>query len=218
MLHKTGAPFVCTGFAYICALATSVYQLETVCALHCHLLLLSILLLVLSLLQLCYPSVTRSATKVQLNLKLGFFSRRLWTWDKCQTKSATVRPQICNYSATYKPLLFFQREGPWVIAPRVTGLVSLAGTSRDGPIQFSCIFVAREGENFLSRDKTKSTAATSLWLKNGIFRSVSVTCRDMQGRAKTHPRPSWLVSRLSWLVPSSWALATSRSCDRGVMI
>ena len=38
----------------------------------------------------------------------------------------------------------------------------------------------------------------------------------MQGRAKTHPRPSWLVSRLSWLVPSSWALATSRSCDRGV--
>ena len=45
---------------------------------------------------------------------------------------------------------------------------------------------------------------------------MSVTCRDMQGRAKTHPRPSWLVSRLSWLVPSSWALATSRSCDRGV--
>ena len=38
----------------------------------------------------------------------------------------------------------------------------------------------------------------------------------MQGRAKTHPRPSWLISRLSWLVPSSWALATSRSCDRGV--
>ena len=38
----------------------------------------------------------------------------------------------------------------------------------------------------------------------------------MQGRTKTHPRPSWLVSRLSWLVPSSWALATSRSCDRGV--
>ena len=40
----------------------------------------------------------------------------------------------------------------------------------------------------------------------------------MQGRAKTHPRPSWFVSRLSWLVPSSWALATSRSCDRGVTI
>ena len=69
------------------------------------------------------PSVTRSATKVQLNLKLGFFSRRLWTWDKRQTKSATVRPQICNYSATYKPLLFFQRDGPRAIAPRVTGLV-----------------------------------------------------------------------------------------------
>ena len=69
------------------------------------------------------PSVTRSATKMQLNLKLGFFSRRLWTWDKRQTKSATVRPQICNYSATYKPLLFFQRDGPRAIAPRVTGLV-----------------------------------------------------------------------------------------------
>ena len=40
----------------------------------------------------------------------------------------------------------------------------------------------------------------------------------MQGRAKTHPRPSWLVSRLSWLVPSSWALAISRSCDRGVTV
>ena len=38
----------------------------------------------------------------------------------------------------------------------------------------------------------------------------------MQGQAKTHPRPSWLVSRLSWLVPSSWALATSRSCERVV--
>ena len=62
-------------------------------------------------LETVYPSVTRSATKVQLNLKLGFFSRRLWTWDKRQTKSATVRPQICNYSATYKPLLFFQRDG-----------------------------------------------------------------------------------------------------------
>ena len=70
-----------------------------------------------------YPSVTRSTTNVQLNLKLGFFSRRLWTWDKRQTKSATVRPQICNYSATYKPLLFFQRDGPRAIAPRVTGLV-----------------------------------------------------------------------------------------------
>ena len=70
-----------------------------------------------------HPSVTRSSTKVQLNLKLGFFSRRLWTWDKRQTKSATVRPQICNYSATYKPLLFFQRDGPRAIAPRVTGLV-----------------------------------------------------------------------------------------------
>ena len=70
-----------------------------------------------------YPSVTRSVTKVQPNLKLGFFSRRLWTWDKRQTKSATVRPQICNYSATYKPLLFFQRDGPRAIAPRVTGLV-----------------------------------------------------------------------------------------------
>ena len=92
----------------------------------------------------------------------------------------------------------------------------LAGTSRDGPIQSSCIFVAGGGENFISREKIKSTAATILWLKNGISRSVSVTCRDMQGRAKTHPRPSWLVSRLSWLVPSSWALATSRSCDRGV--
>ena len=69
------------------------------------------------------PSVTRSATKMQVNVKLGFFSRRLWTWDKRQTKSATVRPQICNYSATFKPLLFFQRDGPRAIAPRVTGLV-----------------------------------------------------------------------------------------------
>ena len=108
------------------------------------------------------PSVTRSATKVQLNLKLGFFSRRLWTWDKRQTKSATVRPQICNYSATYKPLLFFQRDGPRgdrtsCDRPRLTD-----GTSRDGPIPFSCIFVARGGENFISRDKIKSTAATSL--------------------------------------------------------
>ena len=70
-----------------------------------------------------YPSVTRSAAKVPLDLKLRFFSRRLWTWDKRQTKSATVKPQICNYSATYKPLLFFQRDGPRAIAPRVTGLV-----------------------------------------------------------------------------------------------
>ena len=67
--------------------------------------------------------------------------------------------------------------------PRLT-----AGTSWEGPIQFSCIFVAGGGENFISWDKIKSTTATSLWLKNGISCSVSVTCLDMQGRAKTHPR------------------------------
>ena len=70
-----------------------------------------------------HPSVTRSSTKVQLNLKLGFFSRRLWTWGQTSDKKCDSETTNLQLLCDLQALLFFQRDGPRAIAPRVTGLV-----------------------------------------------------------------------------------------------